>query len=117
MEDINLKIISLDKRINNIEEVMQTQILQLACEHTELLQKISEKLKLHDEMFVEIANNLRDIASNALVNSNTSIEYSEHIANLYNSTSDINNSITEIYKSITVIYKDLTSIYDKLSTL
>lgn len=66
MEDINAKMISLDKRISNIESTIQTNILKIAIEHTKILHEISEKLKIHDGMFIELADSFKDFASNSL---------------------------------------------------
>ncbi|MDV3685323.1 hypothetical protein CMU45_02875 [Elizabethkingia anophelis] len=110
MEDNNSRISSIEERLVKIESIIQNQIFTLASEHTELLQKISDKLNVQDNMFVETANNVKDIASHTLTNTNSLTEHSEHIISLYNSSTELNNSITDIYK-------DLTSIYNKLNNI
>ncbi|MBU4537244.1 MAG: hypothetical protein L6264_12005 [Weeksellaceae bacterium] len=90
---------NLENRIADIETIL-SDTAKIFDRHNQLLQDISDKLNLHDEMFVKTMNSI-------VQNTQDSMANMEHITKIYKNISSLAEDSATLFDHISTIYKSL----------
>ena len=88
-----------EQRLSNIEKVLG-EISKIFENHNKLLQNISDKLKQHDEMFVETANKILEGKKDNIRSVNLIKDNTNHIQTLFENVAELNEQSKELYSHI-----------------